>query len=69
MKHIAEVLMINKDNEIVQREESIGRCTRCGEMTSLQDPCCVSVAIEFEGDLVLPTFEDEHDNTSDQTNF
>jgi hypothetical protein len=60
VKHIAAVLKINEENEIVQREEQFGRCTRCKEMTSIQDPCCVNVPIEYQGDLVLPTFEDDN---------
>lgn len=57
-KTIPEVFAINKDNEIVSKEQphriEFGRCTRCQEMTSLQDPCCWNVPIEYMGDLVMP---------------
>ena len=40
------------------REEIIGRCTRCKEMTSTVESCC-GAPVEYEGGLIDPLEDEE----------
>jgi hypothetical protein len=61
MSALHEFLAINSANEIVQHEHikramwekinSVGMCTKCGQPTALEEPCCPAL-IWYGGTLV-----------------
>lgn len=44
--------------EQIEEVEDFGRCNKCGEMTSLKEPCC-NAPIWFEGELEWGRVEEE----------
>lgn len=45
-------------------KQIIGRCIACGEMTTLEYPCC-GAPLEFEGGLIKP-IDDEDTDASEE---
>jgi hypothetical protein len=44
--------------EPIEEVEDFGRCSRCGEMAELKDPCC-NAPLWFEGELEWGRIEEE----------
>jgi hypothetical protein len=68
MNTLRNLLAITSAGEIVQhphvraasleRFAGVGMCSKCGEFTALDNPCC-SALVWYEGDLVAPEPDDE----------